>query len=88
MQTFFWAYRESREKGFDNVESLGREKGKPVSRKVPLPPPILSLFHPHLIRLLRVGEIDNGVLGVAEEDVLNALDLADFRIIEPVGKFP
>ena len=65
LQTFFWAYRESREKGFDKVESLGRGKGKPVSRKVPLPPPILSLFHPHLIRLLRVGEIDNGVLGVA-----------------------
>ena len=33
LQTFFWAYRESREKGFDKVESLGRGEGEALLQK-------------------------------------------------------
>ena len=54
LQTFFGAYRESREKGFDKVESLGRGKGKPVSRKVPLP---LPTPHPILSQDFRAYRI-------------------------------
>ena len=38
LQTFFWAYRESREKGFDKVESLGRGEGEALLQKGSPPP--------------------------------------------------